>query len=80
MRPWAKATRRALRFRLAAADLRLLSCVCVFFRSSFVLHSLWMLYSVGECASFVWFLAMVIIAYYHLYLAGLRMDRSQALF
>jgi hypothetical protein len=39
-----------------------------------------MLVSWGECASFTVFLAMVIIIYYHIYLATLGMDRESALF
>jgi len=39
-----------------------------------------MLVSWGECASFTFFLAMVIIVYYHLYLATLDMDREKSLF
>ena len=39
-----------------------------------------MLYTVGESLSFFFFLCMVLIIYYNLYLAGLHMDRSSALF
>lgn len=39
-----------------------------------------MLYTWAECVSFVGFLAMAIIMYYHLYLAGIKMDEIEALF
>ena len=39
-----------------------------------------MLLSVPDCVSFVFFLAMVIILYYHIYLASLGMERTKALF
>jgi len=39
-----------------------------------------MLLSWLDCVSFLLFLAMVIIAYYHIYLASLGMDRIKAIF
>jgi len=39
-----------------------------------------MLVTIGECTSFTVLLAMVVILYYHLYLAALRMERIPAIF
>lgn len=39
-----------------------------------------MLYTWGEAASFFFFLCLAVIAYYHLYLAAIKMEQIDALF